>query len=50
MILFIITRIFAQIVVGFSVVWLCNGGGIWFLIPWTIGWSIYHHTFSYELV
>ena len=41
----IIIKIMAQLIVGLSVVWLMKGSGLWFLIPWTIGWAIYSLTY-----
>lgn len=35
-------QFFGMILVGLSVGWLCNGGGLWFLIPWTLGWYSYN--------
>lgn len=42
----ILLRMLAQLTVGLSVVWLINGGGPWFLIPWTIGWLLYNQTLN----
>jgi len=37
----LVLQICGQLLVGLSVAWLINGGGLWFLIPWVLGWNLY---------
>ena len=37
----ILLQICGQVIVGLSVAWFLNGGGLLFLIPWVIGWNLY---------